>query len=88
MTRNKKFQLALIVEIILIAVFNFLPLDIVFYQNPFYFAGMALGVYVMLTGLVYYCPKCQRHQILTGNGLSVPKEHCWNCGTNINEHTT
>ena len=88
MTRSKRFQLALVFEIIFIIIFNFLTLDITFYQNPFWIAGIVLGVYLALTGLAYYCPKCQKHQIFTDKGLSPPKEHCWNCGANINKHSS
>ncbi|MBU1620233.1 MAG: hypothetical protein KKH70_15980 [Gammaproteobacteria bacterium] len=81
MSKSKKFKLLLLVEIGLIIAFKFQVVSFEdFYLNPFYIAGMILGCYLMLAGVLYFCPHCNKHQIIKKGGIGLPSDTCWQCG--------
>ncbi len=80
MSRAKKFNLLLIVQLVATVMFKTISVDVAFYMNPFYIVGMALGIYLMLKAVVYTCSSCGKHQImLSWFKYRLPTDNCYTC---------
>jgi predicted RNA-binding Zn-ribbon protein involved in translation (DUF1610 family) len=60
-----------------------------FFVNPFYIGGMLLGILVALKAISYFCPECQKSQIiLSPYKYRLPSKTCHHCGYDIDNNRT
>jgi hypothetical protein len=58
-----------------------------FYLSPFYIGGMVFGVLLVIAVINYFCPNCQKNQVMRSFlSYRLPQPCCFNCEYNIDEN--
>lgn len=82
MARHIKFRLTLLALVICIVGFNFVKVDGLFYQNPFYILSFVIAIVLIVQSINYYCPNCKKNQVIRSFlSYKLPKERCYTCGS-------
>lgn len=83
--RYQKFNLALIIQVVLTALFKLLPVKPEILDALLWAVGFGNGVYIFIMIFNYFCPHCRKNQVMKGFlSYSLPSERCWNCNEKIN----